>query len=318
MQKQGARTTGLPDPLEIGEDPEGDAEPDLKSAQQLLDLPPPPKFALNRKELETDAVSYWRVEALLELCHTAPSKQTPVLESVVELMEEEDVRRFVEAYADFNVVDLWLYEEDVELMERVSHEGLQELGPARLGRGIPLGNNKLPYQPRDTAGLPESKKMILCKAAVGRMLPGCEGGQIEKDLHLPTGYHSLYVPAQTHMEVPLLAPDLPAYWADNYFVPNSCQVLVTHLVTYTMGGDRGRDQGAIFTPRTLQAMPAVVDECKFCGTGMPTDRFCRETGMAACMDCKNSGRYAGKNYTFDSVTELTAVMEVPLDKYSLL
>jgi hypothetical protein len=93
------------------------------------------------------------------------------------------------------------------------------------------------------------------------MLPGCPGGQVEKDLHLPTGYHSLYVPAITDVECPMLAPDLPAHWADNYFVPNSSQVLVTHLVTYTTQAPEVAT-GPMFTPRTLQAMPAVVDECK--------------------------------------------------------
>jgi len=140
------------------------------------------------------------------------------------------------------------------------------------------------------------------------MLPGCPGGQIEKDLILPTGYHSLYVPAMTDVEYPLLGPEMPAYFSDNYFIPNTSQVLVTHLVSYTLQ-EEAVTLNPMFSKQALKAMPVVVDECKFCGTGMPTDRFCRETGMAACMDCKTSGRYKDKNYTFDSVEDLMKVME---------
>jgi len=168
---------------------------------------------------------------------------------------------------------------------------------------VPLGMGKLPYLP---FSLGSAQKVVLCKAAVGRMLPSCPGGQLDPELALPTGYHSLYVPALTDVDFPQLAPDIPAYWQDNYFIPNIYQVLITHLVTYTVQPEPNLD--LMYTPRTLASMPAVVDECKFCGTGMPLDRFCRETGMAACMDCKTSGRYQDKDYSFDSVEELNEVM----------
>jgi len=148
--------------------------------------------------------------------------------------------------------------------------------------------------------------MAVYKAAVGRILPGAVGGQLDNEVHLPTGYHSLYIPADLEQVEPMLAPGTPAFWADNYFVPNVNLVLPTHLVTYSIQAEARLNM--MFTPRTLESMPAVVDECKSCGTGMPLDRFCRETGMAACVDCKTSSRYVGKDYTFDSVAELSEVM----------
>ena len=60
-----------------------------------------------------------------------------------------------------------------------------------------------------------------------------EDGQLDADVRLPTGYHSVHVRAHMDSTPPKLANDgSPAYFADNYLVPNPNLVLPTHLVGY--------------------------------------------------------------------------------------
>jgi len=282
---------------------------------------------------------------LLELCHHAPTQQTTRLNSVTQLVDVADFDQFCTTYKDFNVVDLWLYTEDVDCLNNVAKQGLQALGP-QLSRGVPVGM----YRIHDPTTTPDTEQsLVLCKVALGRTLPMAVGGQLDATVQLPTGYHSLYVPADVEGDPhPLLAADgTRAHFVDNYLVPNTNLVLPTHLISFQYTAaepDSNAEPGAPSKATTagqcfrcnsalaavfctdcnrpycnrcsaqvcepaghdrvaLDLMPAIVDCCQSCGTGMPLDRYCRLCGVAVCMDCKMSGRHQGKEHIFTSVQE---------------
>jgi hypothetical protein len=78
--------------------------------------------------------------------------------------------------------------------------------------------------------------MILCKVALGRVLPTTDGipEVLDVETILPTGYHSLHVQSDLESEPwPSLARDgTPAYFTDTYLVPNTNLVLPTYVASY--------------------------------------------------------------------------------------
>eukprot|EP00658_Telonema_sp_P-2_P013866 TRINITY_DN15257_c0_g1_i2.p1 TRINITY_DN15257_c0_g1~~TRINITY_DN15257_c0_g1_i2.p1 ORF type:complete len:529 (-),score=112.94 TRINITY_DN15257_c0_g1_i2:213-1799(-) len=318
---------------------------DRVTAEQLLDLPRPVPFKSSVKQVQSSAAAYWRVETLLELCHHAPSQQNVRLDAVEQLVDIADFDQFCTVYADFNVVDLWLYLEDVTMLDKIGKQGLQALGP-QLERGVPLGMYRVPDLLTKTRS---DHEMILCKVALGRTLPMAAGAQLDSRIELPTGYHSLYIPADmdplSDDGAQLCDDATPAFFADNYLVKNINLVLPTHKINFSYHDPASTHQLPGEEPSKLAAagqcvqcqvnmasffdltsnrpvcercalqfqeagslvpldkMPAIVDCCQSCGTGMPLDRFCRLCGVAVCMDCKLSGRHQGKEHVFLSVED---------------
>eukprot|EP00656_Telonema_subtile_P014814 TRINITY_DN17664_c0_g1_i2.p1 TRINITY_DN17664_c0_g1~~TRINITY_DN17664_c0_g1_i2.p1 ORF type:complete len:486 (+),score=143.02 TRINITY_DN17664_c0_g1_i2:70-1527(+) len=272
-------------------------------------------------------------------CHSAPVHQGVQLTAVSQLVDISDFDQFCAAYQDFNVVDMWMYTEDATAMQRVATQGVKALAAQR---GVPVGF----YRVRDPLCTTQTThNMVLCKVALGRTLPMAAGAQLDAQIQLPNGYHSLYVPALQSPEGATLCDDgTPAYFADNYLLVNPHLVLPTHMATFDYTGVelapipgspnhpvpqagqcfRCHTSMALFfctqhnrpfcegcaldlcqpsSLLSLDEMPAIVDCCQSCGTGMPLDRFCRLCGVAVCMDCKLSGRHQGKEHVFESVQE---------------
>ena len=120
----------------------------------------------------------------------APTQQTTQLNSVTQLVDVADFDQFCTTYKDFNVVDLWLYTEDVDCLNNVAKQGLQVATQAVRG-----SDRQLDSQSADGRGLagarptavsgspcrhvqnPRSKNHARCRAISGAMqgtgLPVC-------------------------------------------------------------------------------------------------------------------------------------------------
>jgi len=200
------------------------------SADQLFDLPGPQPYEMGFTEVFNTEDTYKRAESLLELAHSATTQQSAKVVGVTALVSEESIQAFEETYADFQPVELWFYSPDDEVLEKVAKEGMAALDTEVLAQGVPVGM----YRVEDVE-CEGPHKMILCKVALGRVLPSTDDAQesLSEETLLPTGYHSLHVRANVDVSPPTLAGDgTPAYFADTFLVPNTHLVLPTHVVSY--------------------------------------------------------------------------------------
>jgi hypothetical protein len=70
------------------------------------------------------------------------------------------------------------------VLEKIAHEGMHGLEPAALQQGVPLGLYRV-----EDAQCAGPHKMILCKVALGRVLPSSDEPRetMDPETLLPTG-----------------------------------------------------------------------------------------------------------------------------------